>query len=121
MDDQRQTLEYENATPRYAPRIAVALPIVIGVAVSIVTLCCVATAGGYDPVSSFISRLAFDEKHLIFCLPPLAIIGVVVGTIGWIKSQRPAALTGLVLSMFAFFLSMGASAVHAVIYFWVRH
>lgn len=121
MLDQNPTLEYGRPTPRHSlRRFAVALSIVIGVAVTLTTLCCAESAGGYDPVRSFISRLAFD-RHLILFLPPLAIIGVAIGTIAWIKSQSTAALTGLVLCMIAFFGSMGVSAIHLVIDFWWRH
>jgi len=119
--DQNPTLEYGRPTPRKSPRrFAVALAIVIGVAVIITSLCCAAPAGGYDPVRSFISRLAFD-RHLIFFLPPLAIVAVVTAMIAWIKSQSTAALTGLVLSMIAFFGSMGVNALHLVVDFWWRH
>jgi|SRR6185437_14335833 len=121
MPDQSPTLDYRRPTPRHSlRRLAVALSIVIGVAVIVTTLCCAEAAGGYDPLSSFISRLAFD-RHLIFFLPPLALIGVVTGTIAWIKSRSTAALTALVLCMIAFFGSMGASAIHLVIDFWWRH
>lgn len=121
MPDQNPTLEYGRPTPRYSlRRFAVALSIVISVTVIATSVCCVATAGGYDPVSSFISRRAFD-RHLILFLPPFAIGGLVITTVALIKSQSAAALTGVVLCMMASMGSMGASAIHLVIFFWIRH
>ena len=115
--DQNPTLEYGRPTPRKSlRRVAVALSIVIGVAVTLTSLCCFFAIAGTDSVSSFILGLAYD-KHWVLFLPPLTIVGIATGTVAWIKSRSTAAIFGIVLSMIAFFASMGVSAIDVVIYF----
>jgi len=122
MSDQNPTLEYGKATPRCSLRgFLVALSIVIGVAVTLTILALFVAfiLQSYGFGDSFVLRLTFDD-HLVLILPPLAIIGVVAGTIACAKNESTAAITGVVWAMIAFFASMGASAVDVIVYLW-RH
>ena len=119
MTDQKPTLEYGRAVRRrLGPRVATALSIGIGLAVTATSVCCVVAIERYDDQArSLVSRLAFGEDLILF-LPPLAFVGTLAGTIGWKNNQSMAAVIGIVLCVIALVASLVGVAIDCVLHFY---
>lgn len=111
--DQDSALQYQVSKPRSPWQSASGLSMRIGIAVAITSVCVAATfllPSGTFTHEPVILQLALEDR-MVLIIPPLAIVGIVLGIIARSNERTTAATLGIVLSLTGLVISAVMSAI----------